>query len=88
MKQFYCQSGKAFTGPFNKLSLMASCHAAITQELTQMIFTYGDLSFAVDKGHSVFILSDKCLSENILAHKIKDKLPWSSCAGWQRSGSG
>lgn len=55
MNRFYSPSGKAFTEPFNKVSLMASCHVAITQELTQMIFTYSELSFAVDMAHSVFI---------------------------------
>lgn len=46
-----------------------------------MIFTCRDLRFAVDKEHSVFISTYKCLTENFLTHKIKDTLPRSSCAG-------
>lgn len=49
-----------------------------------MIFTCGDLSSAVIR-HNQFLIQ---LYVNILAHKIKDKLPCSSCAGWQRAVSG
>lgn len=80
MNRFYCPSGKPFIGRFNKLSLVASCHAAIIQELTQMIFTCRDLRFAVDKAHSNFISTYKFLPGNVLTHKIKDTLPRSSCA--------
>lgn len=45
MNQLYCYTGKALTGTFNKLSLMACCHAAITLDLTQTIFTYSDPKF-------------------------------------------
>lgn len=47
---------KAFTGPFNKLSLMAPCHAAVIQEPARMTFTYRDLSAAVDRGAVLFLI--------------------------------
>lgn len=54
----------------------------------QTIFTSPELSFAADKGHSLWFPANKCLSENVPADKIKGREPWSSCGSWQRDGSG
>lgn len=81
MNRIFCQSEKLLTEYFGKLSPNESRYTDVIQKLTGTLFKPPTPPTPHSHPHQL----TNAFQGTFWPHQIKDKLPWSSCAGWRRN---